>query len=83
MWPPLLYVRDHDHRDAGAVAEEVERLNIARVPVAAAFVEGDEDRGVLPQRRIGLHRVDDLLGEAFEQDRASTRRDGRRRDRSA
>src|SRR6202035_2505211 len=35
--------RDHDQRDTGAVAEEVERLHIARVVVAAAFIEGDED----------------------------------------
>ena len=47
-------VRRHDdQRDARAVAEEVERLHVARVVVAAAFVEGDEDGGVLPQVGIG------------------------------
>ena len=59
--------RNHDQRNARAVAEEVERLHVTGVVVAAAFVEGDEDGGVLPERRIRLDRIDDLLGEAFEQ----------------
>ncbi len=59
--------RDDNERDAGAVAEEVDRLHVAGVVVAAAFVEGDEDGGVLPQSRVGLDFIDDLLGEAFEQ----------------
>ena len=67
MCPAVVYGRDHDHRNAGAVTEEVQRLNVAGVIVAAAFVEGDEDRRGLPQSRIGLHSVDDLLHEAFEQ----------------
>src|SRR5580698_1995480 len=38
-------VRRHgEEDDAGAVAEEVERLDVAGVVVAAAFVFGDEDR---------------------------------------
>ena len=41
--------RDDERRDAGAVAEVVERLDVAGVVVAAAFVEGDEDGGALPQ----------------------------------
>ena len=36
-------------RNARAIAEEVERLNITGIVVAAAFVEGDEDRRVLPR----------------------------------
>ena len=47
MWPGFTNGDNHDQRDAGAVAEVVERLHVARVVVAAAFVEGDEDRGVL------------------------------------
>ena len=42
-------------------------MNVSGIVVTAAFVEGNEDRGVLPQRGIRLHRVNDLLGEAFEQ----------------
>ena len=41
-------LRNHDQRNARAVAEEIQRLHIAGVIVAAAFVEGDEDRCVLP-----------------------------------
>src|SRR5579872_288364 len=59
--------RDHDHGDAGAVAEEVDRLDIARVIVAAALVRGNHDRRILPQRRIRLDPIDDLLDEAFEE----------------
>ena len=43
--------RDHDGRDARAVTEEVERLDVAGVPVSAALIEGDQDRGVRPQLR--------------------------------
>jgi hypothetical protein len=50
MCPGFVYGDTTIKRDAGAVAEEVERLHVARVVVAAAFVEGDEDGGVL---RIG------------------------------
>ena len=59
--------RDDDQRDAGAVAEEVERLNVSGVVVAAAFIEGDEDCGVPPQFGLALHGIDDFLGEAFEE----------------
>ena len=63
-----LGVRRNDHEwDAGAVAEVVHRLNVSRVVVAAALIEGDEDRGVLPQSRIGLDFIDDFLGESFKQ----------------
>ena len=34
--------RNGNHRNAGAVTEEVERLNITRVVVATAFVKGDQ-----------------------------------------
>jgi hypothetical protein len=59
--------RDRDERDARAVAEEVERLHVAGVPVAAALVERDEDGGVLPELGLRLDRVDDLLGVALEE----------------
>ena len=38
--------RDDDQRNACAVAKVVERLHIAGVIVAAAFVKGDENGGV-------------------------------------
>ena len=58
--------RHHDHGDAGAVAEKIERLDIARIPVSAAFVEGDHDRRLGPKLGIGLHEVDNLFDEAFK-----------------
>src|ERR1700722_13914062 len=59
--------RDDQQRNTGSVAEEVYRLNVARVVVTAAFVLSDEDRGAGPDFRLRLHSVDDVLDEAFEQ----------------
>src|SRR5271169_5396415 len=59
--------RYHNHWNPGTVAEEIERLDIARIPGSATFIEGDEDRGFGPERLIGLDAVDDILDEAFEQ----------------
>ncbi len=59
--------RDHDRRDTGAVAEEVERLDVAGVPVSAAFVEGDQDRGVCPQLGLACTWLMILLRERLEQ----------------
>ena len=59
--------RDGDDRNSGAVAEEVKRLNVAGVVVAAALVEGDEDGGATPQRGIGFDGDDDFFDEAFEE----------------
>ena len=36
--------RDDDERNAGSVTEEVQRLNVAGVVIAAALVEGDDER---------------------------------------
>src|ERR1700674_5005864 len=58
--------RDQNHRDASAVAQEVERLDIPRVIVAAAFVERDEDGSALPEILVALDAVNDLFDEAFE-----------------
>ncbi len=49
--------RHHHQRNARAVAEIVERLNITRVVIAAAFVEGNDNRRIAPEQRVGLHRV--------------------------
>jgi hypothetical protein len=43
----------------GFRAEEIGRLDVTGVPVAAAFVEGDENSGRGPQFLIGLHGVND------------------------
>src|ERR1700760_2468525 len=59
--------RHNDERDPGAIAEEVNWLDVARIVVAAAFVESDEDCGALPHFRIGLHLVHNLLHEPFKQ----------------
>ena len=57
--------RNRDERNAGAVAEEVDRLDIAGIVVAAAFVGGDEDRRRVPEFGIALHPVDQRLQEFF------------------
>src|SRR5579864_9165524 len=59
--------RNHQRGNSGAVSEIVEGLNVAGVIVTAAFVEGDDDGGTLPQLLIGLDAVNDFLHEAFEQ----------------
>src|SRR4030088_1197100 len=58
---------NHERGYPGAVTKVVERLNVAGVVVAAALVEGDDDRGTLPQVFVGLDAVNDFLYEAFEQ----------------
>ena len=60
-------LRDDDQGNACTIAEEVDRLDVARVIVSAALVEGDEDGSVVPKRRVGLDLVDDLLDEAFKE----------------
>src|SRR6202022_1496828 len=57
--------RNRNERNAGAVAEEVDRLDIAGIVVAAAFVGGDEDRRRRPEFRIALHPIDQDFEEFF------------------
>jgi len=45
---------NHDERNTGSLTEEIERLDVARVIVAAAFIHGDEDRGALPEFLVAL-----------------------------
>ena len=59
--------RNRDHGNAGAIAEEVERLDVARVPISAGFVPGDENGGFSPQLRIGVERRQNVENVAFEQ----------------
>ena len=56
----------NDQRDAGAIAEKVQRLHIAGIIVAAAFIHGDENRGVTPKGGIAFHGVHEFLHEAFK-----------------
>jgi len=55
-----------EKRIAGAVVEEVDRLNVSGIVAASAFVEGDEDRRAGPKSRIRRHCSDDFFHEAFE-----------------
>src|SRR5271169_6230554 len=55
-----------DQWNPSAIAEEVERLNVAGIIVAAALVEGDEDGYTGPLGRV-LNRIYDLLGECLKQ----------------
>src|ERR1700736_5971692 len=58
---------DDDERNARAVAEEVERLDVAGVIVAAAFVEGDDKRGAFEKFLVALQVIHDLIDHALEQ----------------
>src|ERR1035437_2549185 len=57
---------NHDERNAGAIAEEIDGLDVARIPVAATLVKGDKDGGVGPKFRLGLPLGDNLADECFE-----------------
>ncbi len=59
--------REDEERNARAVAEEVERLDEARVPIAAGLVPGDEHRGLGLELRIGLERIEDIQDVRLEQ----------------
>ena len=59
--------RNHHQRNARAVSEEVQRIHVAGVIVATAFVDGHENRRALPEFGVRLHRFHDLLHKPFEQ----------------
>src|ERR1035438_7517844 len=59
--------RNGDHGNARARAEEIDRLDEARVIEAAALVRGDEDRCLLPLLLVALRELDDVLGKGLEQ----------------
>src|SRR5215471_15359820 len=56
-----------DKGDARAVAEEVDRLEEARIPVAATLVEGDEEGGLCEERRMRFELVENLVDHGFEE----------------
>src|SRR5215510_9390149 len=63
-----------DEGDARAVAEEVDRLEEARIPVAAALVEGDEQGGLFEELWLHLKRMEDLVDHRFEEIELGARR---------
>src|SRR4029077_13617044 len=65
--PTLAEGRDDDQWNTRAVAEEIERLNVARVVIAAAFVEGDDQSSALEQFGVGLEVVNDFIDHTLEQ----------------
>src|SRR5580698_1146990 len=58
--------RNDEQWNTRAIPEEIDGLNVARVVVAAAFIEGNEDRSARPQGR-SLHLIDDPRHKSFEQ----------------
>jgi hypothetical protein len=59
--------RNYNQRNARAVAEEIERLHISRVVIAAPFVYSHENCGGAPESGIRLDHVHDLFDEPFKQ----------------
>src|SRR5204862_3885632 len=59
--------RHGDEGDTRTIAEEVDRLEEAGVPVTAALVEGDEERGALEEVRMLLEDVEHALDQRLEE----------------
>ncbi len=59
--------RDDDKRNARPVAEKVERLDVAGVVVAAAFVQRDDERGFRHQFGLPLQVIHDVRDHALEE----------------
>src|ERR1700722_18434580 len=57
--------RYDDHGNAGTISKEVQGLNIAAVEVSAAFIRGDQNRGMRPEFRVRLDLGDDLMHEVL------------------
>src|SRR6266852_6725660 len=66
--------RCYDHGNARSVTEEIERLDIPRIVVAAAFIKGDEDRCFRFQLRILLECIQHLFQHRFVEVELRTRR---------
>src|SRR5262249_56927192 len=65
---------DGNEGDARPVAEEVDGLEEARVPVANALVEGDEEGRRCEECRMRLEPVEDLVDHRFKQIELRSRR---------
>src|SRR5580704_5512369 len=57
---------DDQQRNAGAVAEEIDGLDVAGVVVTASLVERDEDCSAGPQIGMTLQVADQPFGKAFK-----------------
>src|SRR5271155_2916692 len=58
---------NNDKWDARSITEEVQRLDVAGVVVAAAFIEGDEHRRLPREFPIGVEPVEENLQHRFEE----------------
>src|SRR5215468_8552036 len=67
-------LRDHGQRNAGAVAEEIERLKEPRIEVTAALVEGHQEGGLLEQVFVGLEFIENVLDHGLEEIELRARR---------
>src|SRR5258707_7910821 len=66
--------RDHNQRNTGAVAEEIERLKEPRIPVTTALVKGDDEGGLLKQLGVGPQLVNNVIDHGLEEIELRTRR---------
>src|SRR5262245_31965947 len=63
-----LRMRRYDNEgNARPISEEIKRLDETRIIIPTAFVESDEYRCVLEQLRFGLHALNYVAGERFEE----------------
>src|SRR5262245_44769887 len=62
----LRVLRDDHEGNPRTVAEEVDRLKEPRIPVTAALIESDEDRGVLEELLVALDLVDHAVDQGLE-----------------
>src|SRR5262249_44224115 len=59
--------RNRNQGNAWAVAEEVQRLDVAGVVVAAALVHGDEQNGGGEELLVGGEMIHDFAGHGFKE----------------
>src|SRR6516164_3631366 len=67
-------LRDHGQRNAGAVAEEIERLKEPRIEVTAALVKGHQEGSLLKQVFVGLEFIENVLDHGLEEIELRARR---------
>src|SRR5438128_2562140 len=65
---------DGNEGNARPIAEEVDRLEETRVPVATTLIEGDEEGRLFEEGRMRLELVEDLVDHRFKQIELRTRR---------
>src|SRR5215470_2687852 len=65
--PTLGEGRDDHEGNARSVAKEVDRLEETGVPIAAALVEGDEERGLRKQLWMTSQLIENAIDQCFKQ----------------